>query len=152
MPTYIIRPEREVAIVLRETSGEQKASAAALQTLLRSMHIKTQLIIHNPINWEFWDFVVRLAKDHGSNAVTAAALLSCLKMWLADRKGRRVEIRRHDLSVKAPTVRELKQTLTAINDYDKLTLELQTAGAPKRRYAKKRAAKTMAKKTHGKAR
>jgi hypothetical protein len=79
MPTYIIRPEREVTIVLRETPGAQKASATALQTLLRSRRIKTQLIIHNPINWEFWDFVVRLAKDHGSNAVTAAALLTCLK-------------------------------------------------------------------------
>jgi hypothetical protein len=152
MPTYIIRPERDVTIVLRETPGDQKVSAASLQTLLRSRHIKTQLIIHNPINWEFWDFVVRLARDHGSNAVTAAALLTCVKMWLADRKGRRVEIRRHNLSVKAPTVRELKKTLAAINDYDKLTLELQTPGAPKRRSAKKRAAKTMAKKTPGKVR
>ena len=149
MPTYIIRPEREVTIVLRETTGEQKASSAALQTLLRSKHIKTQLIIHNPISWEYWDFVVKLAKDHGSNAVTAAALLSCLKMWLAKRKGRRVEIRRHDLSVKAPTVRELKETLTAMNDYDKLTLELQTPGAPKRPHGKKRAAK---KKLQGKVR
>jgi hypothetical protein len=56
------------------------------------------------------------------------------------------------LSVKAPTVKELKQTLTAINDYDKLTLELQTPGAPKRRRAKKRAAKTLAKKAPGKVR
>src|SRR6267154_197159 len=141
MPTYIIRPEREVTIVLHETPGVQMASAAALQTLLRTKGIKTQLVIHNPTTWEYWDFVVRLVKDHGSNAATAGALLACLKMWLADRKGRRVAIRRHDLAVKAPTVRELKQALAAINDYDKLTLELHTLRARKKRYTKRPAAK-----------
>ena len=141
MPTYIIRPEREVTIVLHETPSVQKASPAALQTLLRSKGVKTQLVIHNPTTWEYWDLVVRLVKDHGSNAATAGALLACLKMWLAGRKGRSVAIRRHDLAVKAPTVRQLKQTLTAINNYDKLTLELQTPRARKKRYTKKQTAK-----------
>ncbi len=141
MPTRLIRPEHEVTIVLREIPGVQKAAAAMLQTLLRSHGIRTQLIIRNPITWEFWDLVVRLAKDHGSNVITGSALLACLKMWLADRKGRGIEIRRHDLTIKAPTTRALRETLAAINEYDLLTLELQTPPAPKRRYARKRAAK-----------
>jgi hypothetical protein len=147
MPTHIIRPEREVTIVLHETPGVQEASAAALRTLLHAKRIKAQLIIHNPTTWEYWDFVVRLVKNHGGNAATAGALLACLKMWLADRRGRRVEIRRHRLTVKAPTVRELKQALTAINDYDKLTIELQTPRSPKKRRTKKHSVKPKAKRT-----
>jgi hypothetical protein len=127
--------------VPKDTQAEREATSAALHAVLRSNGVKTQLVLHNPIDWQLWDFGVQLVKDSARNAIVASALVSIVKAWISARKGRKVEIHRHNLTVKAPTAKELRRTLDAINDYDRLTLELRTPLPP----AKKRAATAKAK-------
>jgi hypothetical protein len=154
MPTYLIRPEREVTIALQDvpdaTPAAREATSTALHALLRSKGVKTHLVLRNPITWEFWNFGVQLAKDGARNLVVAGALVSIVKAWIAARKGRKVEIHRHNLTIKAPTVKEVRQALEAINDYDRLTLELQTPAATTNKRAA--SAKKKARRTTGKLR
>jgi hypothetical protein len=63
--------------------------------------------------------------------VTGTALLSIITDWLKQRKGRRVEIERYDLKVKAPSARELQKALSALHNYDELTLALHGGKPPK---------------------
>jgi hypothetical protein len=65
------------------------------------------------------------------------ALLSVITLWLQERKGRRVEIERHDLKIKAPTASELEKVLNALHNYDQLTLTLHGRKPPKPARGKK---------------
>ena len=73
--------------------------------------------------------------------MTGTALLSIITVWLKQRKGRRVEIERHDHKVKAPSARELQKARDALHNYDELTLALD-GGKPPKEVEKKGNAKT----------
>jgi len=89
------------------------------------------LLRQNPATHDVWALVYDLAQHQGPLAVTGTALLSIITVWLKQRKGRRVEIQRHDLKVKAPSARELQKTLSALHNYDELTLTLHGRKPPK---------------------
>ncbi len=75
-------------------------------------------------------------------AATGTALFGILTLWLKQRKGRRVEIERPGLKVKAPSAHELQKALSALHDYDELTLTLNRGKLLKRARKKKGAPRT----------
>ncbi|MGA7928105.1 MAG: hypothetical protein WCA20_19215 [Candidatus Sulfotelmatobacter sp.] len=90
----------------------------------------------NPATHDVWSFRPGTASRpaHGDRA----GLLGVITLWLKQRKGRRVEIERYDLKVKAPNARELQKALSALHNYDELTLALHGGKPPPKLTGKKK--------------
>jgi len=132
---------------LYRAAGEQNRRDD-IRDELRAAGIEPGFIRQNPpTTHDVWMVVLDLVQNHGQHVVTGTALLGLLAHWLKQRKGRRVEIERHGLKVKAPSARELKKALMALYDFDRLSLTLNKA-SPVQGVTKKKAAK----KTPGKSR
>jgi hypothetical protein len=79
-----------------------------------------------------WKFILAVAQNHGEHAAIGLALLGWVNSWLKQAKGRYVEIKRSDLTVRAPNARELKKALAAMQDYERLNIDVH-GSSPKPR-------------------
>jgi hypothetical protein len=118
--------EREITVHLYRAVGE-KNRPDDLQAALRNLGLKPRLLRKNPVTDDVWIIVLDLVRNHGQHAITGTALIGLLTLWLKERIGRRIEIERSDIKVKAPTVRDIKKALAALHDYDELSFSLNNA-------------------------
>jgi hypothetical protein len=133
----LLRLDRMLTLHLYRAPGEENVPND-LRDSTRDIGLEPHLLRQNPSTHDVWALVYDLAQNHGPLAVTGTALLGIITIWLKQRKGRRVEIQRHDLKVKAPSARELQKTLNALHNYDELTLTLH-GRKPTKTAGKKRA-------------
>ena len=98
-----------------------------IQKLLRAGKIRSRLWTHNPITYDMWHFVLDIAQKPAAYAAAGATLLGMLKVWTDHAKGRRIEIRRGKVTIKAPSLSVLKKTLKALQEYDDIQLTSQRA-------------------------
>jgi len=103
----------------------------AVADSLRGIGLEPRLLRKNPVTHDVWRLILDMAQNHGPNAVIGTALVSIVTLWLKQRKGRRIEIERAGLKVKASSAGELKKALTALHEYDELTLTLNNGNSPK---------------------
>jgi hypothetical protein len=116
MPTVrILRLDRALTLHLYRAPGENNVPKD-LQHSVHDTGLEPHLIRQNPATHDVWALVFDLAQHQGPLAVTGTALLSIITVWLKQRKGRSVEIERHDLKVKAPSARELQKALSALHN------------------------------------
>jgi hypothetical protein len=135
----MLRLDRMLTLHLYRAPGEENAPYD-LQEGARAIGLEPHLLRRNPATHDVWALVLDLAQHQGPLAVTGTALLGVITLWLKQRKGRRVEIARHDLKIKAPSSRELQKALGALHNYDELTLALHP-GKPQKLPRKKKRTK-----------
>jgi len=121
--------DRELTLNLYRAPGEKNLPDDVCDEL-RGVGFEPSLLRRNPATHDVWILILDLLQNHGQHAATGATLLGIVALWLKQRKGRRIEIERHGLKVKAPSVRQLEKTLTALHNYDELTLTLNKGCLP----------------------
>ncbi|MFZ1011440.1 MAG: hypothetical protein WAN65_31680 [Candidatus Sulfotelmatobacter sp.] len=142
MPTVrILRLDRALTLHLYRAPGEENVPKD-LRDSAHDIGLEPHLMRQNPATHDVWALVFDLAQHQGPLAATGAALLGVITLWLKQRKGRRVEIERHDLKVKAPSARELQKALSALHNYDELTLALHGRKPPELTEKKKATTRT----------
>ena len=124
-----LNPDRGLTLNLYRAAGE-KNLPDDVRDELHGLGCEPRLLRRNPATHDVWILVLDLLQNQGAHAVTGTALLAVVALWLKQRKGRRVEIERYGLKVKAPSARELKKALTALHDYDELTFTLNKGNPP----------------------
>jgi hypothetical protein len=142
MPTVrVLNVDRALTLHLYRAPDEQNLPDD-LRGGLCNIGLEVRVSRQNPATDDIWRLGVDLARHHGQLAATGTALFGILTLWLKQRKGRRVEIERPGLKVKAPSAHELQKALSALHDYDELTLTLNRGKLLKRARKKKGAPRT----------
>jgi hypothetical protein len=123
-------------------AGGEPTSPTDIRRELLNLGLEPRLLRRNPDADDVWMLVWELAKNHGTLAATSTALLGIVTLWLKQREGRRIEIERPGLKVKAPNSRELEKILSALHHYDELTIKLNAGKFPTPTEKKKAVAKS----------
>lgn len=85
----------------------------------------------NPLTHGEHSFVVALAQNHESLIALSVALVPAIIAWLKSRKGRKIEIRKGNMKISAPTEKALDSALKSLAEYEKLTIMVKKS--PKKR-------------------
>lgn len=83
----------------------------------------------NPIGSDVWSILVHLA----GNPAACSVIAGLVGLWLRERNKRRVELRKGDLKISAPNVKELDAVLNSLDKYKELTITVNTAKTRKPR-------------------
>jgi hypothetical protein len=133
---------RALSVDLYLAAGEERTTAALIgfRDDLRRHGVEPRVLKRNPITpGDIGRLFLDVFQKHGEAIGTA--ILSSLTMWLKQKNGRRIEIERAGLKVKASSAAELKKALDALHGFDEATFTLNKAAPPKLRRAKTRALK-----------
>lgn len=139
MPTVrATRLDRILTLHLHRAPREQNRSQD-VEIELRKVSIEPYISRKNPAIHDVWLLTVDLAQHRAELAAAGTALLGVLTLWLKQRKGRRIEIQRPDLKIKAPNSGELRRTLEALQSYDAVELMLTRKKDARRQVAREKA-------------
>lgn len=124
MPTIrVFDPTRILTFQLYRAPNETN-QGEDIEKQLCNAGIVPHVSRQNPSTHDVWSLALDLAEHHEQLAAVGVAVLGIVTLWLKQRKGRRVEIHRPDLKIKASSAQELKRALNALNSYDTVQLLL----------------------------
>ncbi len=120
---------------------QERNQADDIESDLREISVESYVSRKNPATHDVWRLSLDLAQHRAELAALGTALLSVFTLWLKQRKGRRIEIQRPNLKIKAPSSSELRRVLEALHNYDSIDLMLNRKKRARLQVARKKANK-----------